>query len=550
VNDVIATRTRSWTVGAIGALALAVAGFAGQARASGDRWSSYERPATYESSTSTIQVPVRDGTNLGCDLYRPARNGAPVPGRFRGLVMDYWPYGRWPNARAEYFAQRGYAVLICGVRGSFDSGGAFSGWFQRIEIQDGYDVIEWMAAQPWSTGRIGQEGLSYGGITAVEVASARPPHLEAIAPQLVPASAYLEYFYPGGIKASANNYLVGHATQSHTGHTGADQIATWDAHPLLDDYWRDVNLNGKLSTIDVPVLAIGGWFDYMRQGPAAMHAALKRSWLVYGPYEHASVFDEGAAAQGNPLSLGVLLSWFDHWLTREPRAPLPPARVVSFEMPERDRPTWRTFADFPPPQARRVRWSLRSDRSLGDAAGPAGERSYDVDPDDGPAAICFPPIVPEFGLEPCDPRADQRNQDADRLTFTTRRLDQDLVVAGPSDLHLRAALSATDGNLVAKLMDVAPDGSVHEASVGYLKASHRTSHSHETPVTPGRMTDFRIEIEPIHWRFRTGHRLRVSLTSGDARRIAGDAPPGTVTVATGGGGSFVEIAVARTSPGG
>jgi predicted acyl esterase len=530
---------------ALCALAVGSLGLGGEASAHQVDWLSYGRPATYEASSTTIKVPVRDGAKLGCDLYRPASDGAPARGRFPGLVIDYWPYGRWPSAKAEYFASRGYVVLWCSVRGTWDSEGEFPGWFQPAEVRDNHDLIEWMAAQPWSNGRIGQEGLSYGGITAVEAASTQPPHLKAIAPQLVPASAYLEYFYPGGIQAAPNNYVVAEATQSSAGQTAADQIATWNAHPLLDSYWRGVNLDAKLSTVDVPVLTVGGWFDYMRQGAVHIHGALgsSRSWLVYGPYEHAGVFDDGAPGQGNRLPLGSLLAWFDRWLTKRWHGALPATHATSFEMPELGGRGWRSLADFPPPDARTVRLSLRSDRSLRNDAGEPGTLSYDVDPDDGPAAICFPPLVPDFGLEPCDPRADQRVQDALRLTFTTPPLAHDIVVAGPSRLNLGAALTATDGNLVAKLMDVSPDGSAHEVSVGYLKASHRRAHSYVTPVTPGKMTDFVVAIEPIHWRFREGHRLRLSLTSGDARRIAADAPPGTVTVATGRGGSSVKLVV-------
>ena len=90
-------------------------------------------------------------------------------------------------------------------------------------------------------------------------------------------------------------------------------------------------------------------------------------------------------------------------------------------------------------------------------------------------------------------------------------------------------------------MDLAPDGSDHQISVGYLKASHRLSQSHPAAVTPGEQLDLNVPVWPTDWRLRAGHRLRVSLTSGDYPKIAPDAPNGTVKVATGQGGSYIEL---------
>jgi predicted acyl esterase len=109
------------------------------------------------------------------------------------------------------------------------------------------------------------------------------------------------------------------------------------------------------------------------------------------------------------------------------------------------------------------------------------------------------------------------------------------------EVHLRAALSAMDGNLVVKVEDVAPGGAVHQVSVGYLKASHRLSQSTPTAVVPNQPTDFMISVWPTDWRFPKGDRLRLSITSGDYPKIAPDAPNGTVTVLTGQGGSFVDL---------
>ena len=104
-----------------------------------------------------------------------------------------------------------------------------------------------------------------------------------------------------------------------------------------------------------------------------------------------------------------------------------------------------------------------------------------------------------------------------------------------------ASFTATDGNLIVKVMDVAPDGTVRQASVGYLKASHTLSQSKVTRVVPGQVKEYVISVWPTDWRFQKGHRLRISLTSGDYPKVAADAPSGTVTIDTGQGGSYVDL---------
>jgi putative CocE/NonD family hydrolase len=131
--------------------------------------------------------------------------------------------------------------------------------------------------------------------------------------------------------------------------------------------------------------------------------------------------------------------------------------------------------------------------------------------------------------------------DANRLTFTSTPFTRALDLIGNVQVHLRAALSANDGNIVVKVMDVGPDGTDHQISVGYLKASHRLSQSRPAPVTPGEQLDLDVTVWPTDWLLGPGHRLRISLTSGDLPKIAPDAPDGTVTVATGQGGSYIEL---------
>jgi predicted acyl esterase len=489
-------------------------------------WFSYHRPAGFAVERKAIQVPMRDGIKLGCTLFAPK---GPSSGRYPVIISGFWPYYspqsfKWEAPLGQFFATHGYADLICAMRGTYTSGGRFPGWWMPLTTGDNYDLVEWAAGQRWSDGRVGEEGVSQAGVNTLKVAAARPPHLVAIAPQFAFKNAYLDYFYPGGI-ANDPSQSPAQGVTDYRGVSPQEQNAIWAAHPLDDAFWQQASVQSE--RIDVPTLMIGGWPDYMVTGDIGNYHAVPRNdmWLVMGDWEHGF--------EPEPLRESMLLAWFDHWLKRSGGA-LPSARVTSYEMSDRSGNRWAEMPSYPPPHTHTQRLNLTSAGGLDVAAGPSGTSQYAVAAQDGPAAVCFPPGT-------CDPTHDFADTDSKRLTFTSAPMPKALVVVGRPQVQLRGALSSTDGNLVVKVMDVAPDGQVHQISVGYLKASHRLSQSKAKPVVPSQMTNFVISVWPLDWQLAPGHSLRLSLTSGDSPKIAADAPSGTVTVATGQGGSYIEF---------
>jgi len=168
-------------------------------------WWSYQRAAKYTAVTSTEKVPMRDGTPIGCTLSRPGNAGMPEAGRFPGLVVEFTPYAlnaNNNNAEAAFFAQRGYNALMCTLRGIGESGGTWQHAASSQDGRDAHDLVEWLATQPFSDGRIGQLGESYGGGTTYGAAVEQPPHLRAIAPMQAPANLYDDVNYPGGIETT------------------------------------------------------------------------------------------------------------------------------------------------------------------------------------------------------------------------------------------------------------------------------------------------------------------------------------------------------------
>jgi predicted acyl esterase len=532
-------------------------------------WFDYERPATYEPVKTHIKVPVRDGIQLGCELYRPGRDGKAASGRFPVVILEFTPYAlthqsaaegllseaedllpatgttltafpvwftRMASHPAEYLASRGYVVAVCDVRGTGASEGAFTTWFREIEARDNYDLVEWLARREWSNGRVGQAGASYGSLTSQRVAALNPPHLEAIIPQIAPGNIY-EWVYPGGIPSSQGTTWAAMAAATSFGRVNPVQVAeTFADHPLYDDYWRQIDITDDLDDIRVPTLMMGGWQDVFTNGTVeSFTGRSNRTWLVMGPGQHTPPHFEPHA----PVPMGAQLAWWDHWLMQLPSAPLPSARVTSFEGPVSGGGEWKELSEWPPADARSRRMYLNGDRTLSADPGASAVTSYAVNPLDGPARSWLGDFAANY---PEDPAADQSVADLQRLTFTTGPLGDDAELAGSPYVHLRAALSSPDGRFVVKVEDVAPDGKVVAVTDGYLLASHRDGHDHETAVTPGHLNDYEVAIRPTHWRFSQGHRIRIAVTSGDVPLLLPDAATGsTVTIANGADGSWVDL---------
>jgi putative CocE/NonD family hydrolase len=150
----------------------------------------------YEVGTHyDVRIPVRDGLELSANLYMPVRR---APDERFPAILEMIPYRKddWhfscDRQRMTYFAQRGHAGCRLDVRGTGSSPGLALDEYTEAETRDGYEAVEWLAAQPWCNGNVGMWGISYGGFNSIQVAMMQPPHLKAIIPglhQCCPANA-------------------------------------------------------------------------------------------------------------------------------------------------------------------------------------------------------------------------------------------------------------------------------------------------------------------------------------------------------------------------
>lgn len=515
-------------------------------------------------------IRMRDGVLLRADIYRPNDQGAhPVLLGRTCYGKDSW--GGWIEPVRT--ACEGYAVVINDTRGSFASEGEFKPFFP--DIDDGYDTVEWCGTQPWSDGKVGMFGSSAPGFVQLLAAIARPPHLVAIAPMQTWSSFGRGCVYdPGGAflastlrwaleQACIDPRRLGEGTAGYperreaalramrelgrwSGYHSLTAVPAlpaefipwfreWLAHPDHDDFWQDLDVDARYSSIAVPALHLVGWFDKFAFGSATNYRGLAdradterarcNQRIIFGPWPHG-VPVKTAAGYGHYDAVGqvdvrhLVLQWYDHWLkgidTELFRQP--PVRL--FVLGEN---AWRYEADWPVPGTRFDAYYLHSG---GRANGTAGDGRLDRHPPgDEPAdAYRYDPANPapsytarveELGPPPAASAMAGR---PDVLAFSTAPLAADTEVTGPVTACLWASTSALDTDWVVRLADESPDGDVRSLSEGMIRARYRRSQRQADPVTPGEPQEYLIELVPTSYLFRAGHRIRVEVTSSAAPR--------------------------------
>jgi len=224
-----------------------------------------------------LAIPMRDGVKLYADVFRPV-SGAAVP-----ALLTWSPYGKHAPQRYERYYQnggvlpqwlskysvfegpdplawvpRGYAVVHVDSRGTWRSEGE-AAFLDRAEGRDGYDAVEFIAAQSWCTGRVGLAGVSYLATVQWQIAATRPPHLAAINVWEGASDLYREFFLHGGIPETSF-VPRWNANRLNNSLTRVEDLAAMvRAHPLWDAYWE--TKRAQLSNIDVPAYIVASWSD-------------------------------------------------------------------------------------------------------------------------------------------------------------------------------------------------------------------------------------------------------------------------------------------------
>ena len=535
----------------------------------------YDRPATYRAmiSEKDVAVPMRDGVKLSVDIYRPnsperfpallafAIYNKDVQGPDLAEVLPPQPAwaplwtGPLEAGDTRFFVSRGYVHVIGMPRGVGKSEGGGSRAF------DSYDLIEWIAAQPWCDGNVGMIGISGFGAEQLHAAKQQPPHLRAIFP-FDPRGAYgvlggFREEYPGGV-IHLFRYLAGHFSAMHQdkGQPGAlppEREALWRqamSNPdyrmyphvynllaqkgqhmlayfdlLLDPFDKEATVEqseAEFAGIKVPTYTGSGWYGYTykthlngAQSYFANIAAPKKLMLA-GPAHLERPFHSFHHE---------ILRWHDHWLKGIDTGMMREPRVKFWVMGEN---AWHTANDWPLPDTQWTKLYLNAWERLS----PLPFTPSSVDEEQPPDVfVQMPPT--------------QTNRIA-RLRYVSEPLAQDLLVAGPIVFNLFASIDQDDTNWIVILKDLGPDASVRtvregeralpkdlperELTRGWLKASHRAldpkrskpwkpwhplTREAAKPVIPDEVNEYAIEILVTANLFKKDHRIALDITSLD-----------------------------------
>lgn len=538
----------------LGVLAVLAACGAGEAPGAGSR-------STGEPLVSRdVEVPMRDGTTLRADVFRPQGAG-PFP-----VLVYRTPYDK--RGAAESYdthleaVARGYAVVLQDVRGRYASGGLFEPY--RNEGRDGFDTIEWAASQPWSNGRVGTFGLSYPGAVQWLAALEQPPHLEAMVPAMTYSSPR-NFFYMNGVfdlswlpwlyvniapDARVRLDLPGIRTREEAAETWphvADEYRSWlplaglpylkDVapyyyewleHPPEDAWWDWAEIRGRYDRVDAAVLSLSGWHDdaYGAEGAVTNFSGLiaarrsepdKRAHLLLGPWKHgvAATMSQrtGDIDFGPQAAIDYdeeLLDFFDHYLKGTDNRYGHDEPVRYFVMGEN---RWVDAKQFPPGNARTETLYLEgeADRGRGLANEPPktarSASTFIADPD-------TPVTDPVDAAGPHDFRA--LAERADLLTFDSAPFAEPMRVAGAIEAVIFASCDCRDFDLWTRLYDVYPDGRVVNLMTpgqDMIRASYREPDEGPQLLESGRIYELRLSNLLTANLFAPGHRLRVQVSA-------------------------------------
>jgi predicted acyl esterase len=494
----------------------------------------------------SVTIPMSDGVSIDVDLFRPEG-----PGKFPALLGVH-PYEKalqsapimptglnMANGGIEagdynFYVRRGYAQVIANIRGSGKSGGYYTNYGPR-EVRDTYEMIEWIANQPWCDGNVGMFGVSAFAVAQQQVAALKPPHLKAQFTPFGYTDFYRDKFYHGGILSHA--FMRGWTTTidnirykswceekwgtpryrealsralqdkeiavvpylvdalNHPAQGANALLVDILLNPLDGDYFKERDVDyGK--NMDVPAYLGGCWGIYGLHLPGAF-----RSWdnwvgpkkMIIGP----PIYLDRPLYQYHYESL----RWFDHWLKSMDNGVMEEEPIKLFVTGTGE---WKTATEWPLPETRWTPFYLHSNGLL-------SEHEF------------FPS---EYGTTFEDSMFNRVG-----LTFQSPPLVENTEVIGPIVLNLYASTTDTDILWFISLYDIDPQGKETLLTRGWLRGSQRKVdsekskpwqpfhfHTRREPLTPNEIYEFNIEVRPYGLLYRAGHRIGLKIKCVDDER--------------------------------
>jgi predicted acyl esterase len=504
-----------------------------------------------------VLIPMRDGAMLRGDLFRPI-DDAPCPAIVTISVYQkdkVWipppdleepanPYMTWETVNPLWWVPRGYAIVRVDSRGSGKSPG-HSDPNSYQEAIDFYDAIEWVARQPWCTGKVGTCGISYHANSQWRVASLQPPSLKAIIPWEGRADAYRDQAFHGGI------FGLGFLTNWYSLHTahhllGSPQSANPDAfhndmlwqmmnHSLDSEWWT--LRSARWDRIKVPMLSAGNWSGFSlhlrgnTEGFMLAASEHKKLRIHHGTHFHAFYSEEGRQDQ---------FRFFEHWLKNVDTGFMnePPVKLL-IRTGDGAPYQWRFENEWPLARTQWTKYYLTAQAPSGESSGGVEGGLSTVTPAEA-SELSYPASgSARAGVASASALAHARGiQDRTGVSFVTPPLEEDTEVTGPIVLTLWVSSSSHDMDIFATLRNIGEDGKdcfemgqdgqLVPVTKGWLRVSHRKldperslpyrpfhAHDERQPLRPGQVVECQVEIWPTCMVFRKGHRIRLDVQPRD-----------------------------------
>ncbi len=471
----------------------------------------------------SVQIPMRDGTELPTDIYLPQN----YEERKAPCILVRSAAGRQalPALSALPLRDAGYVVAIQDTRSKVDCEGKTmpcidDGWGVK---QDGYDTVQWLAESPYSNGSIGSYGTSALGIVQLMMAPSQPPGLKAQYIQFACANVFDYAAYPGG---QFHKHQIESWFYYYANHPSV--IETVKKERSYSPFWSKMNALPRSDKVTVPAVFIAGWYDTFLQG--TIDAFLKRQHeggpgakgkqkLIIGPWSHFWPAEKKLAeypvpenGYAPPYDLSPV-KWFNYTLKGESSeiAEAPPVQYYvmgPFNEPSKGN-VWKS-ADNWPPKASFKKWYLSASKTLSNTPSLDSRFTYEYDPNNSIPTLGGRNLFIESG--PKDQRPIESRSDI--IVFASDPLPDDLEVTGSLKADLFFTTDAQDTDIIVRLTDIYPDG----RSLLISDNAYRLGFHTKTPnqVEPHRV---RIDLHSISMIFAKGHRIGLSVSSSNYPRF-------------------------------
>jgi putative CocE/NonD family hydrolase len=485
-------------------------------------------PPVYQFEINRDWLTMKDGVRLSVTYFKPIakKEGEKFP-----VVFEFLPYRKDDMFYMRdyplytYFVRRGYVAAKVDIRGTGSSEGRVPPKeYSEAELNDAVEIIAQLSRMPWSNGKVGMWGVSWGGFNAIQVAMRRPPALETIM-----AGCATDDLFHDDV-----HYIDGafHVDQYELSIDTDNGLPRWPDYALDEAYfeerfeaypwfltylkhqrdsafWRKNSLRWDYDAIQVPVYMFGGLLDGYRDSIPRMLSKMKVPLKAeLGPYNHA--WPDNAVPGPNYEWRNELVRWWDYWLKGrdtgikdEPRfavfvrAGHPPDAQLKMT------PGYWRYEDWP---IERTQWTRFYPADNHRLLTTSGEPSVD--------RLKY---VPSYGIEAGywwgEPTGDMRPADAGSLIYDSDVLTEKMEIIGFPRVRLNVCADAKLAHWIVRLEDVQPDGSVSLVTGALINGSQHESRLNPQELIPGKTYELQFPLHFTTWTFRPGHRIRLAVSN-------------------------------------